>query len=231
MVTIEPGVIFLFRNFTGVHVQGKLVAEGSRNEPIVFTSEFDTIYNPYSDMIANPFDWDGVYIHDDAIGTMLSYCKVAFSVYGIKSDTKFIRIDPAMFHQNGKGNLAIEGVEHQVGNKPYRFILDEKDAMIDGVPVNLLRDPAAPRRNVLRYVGLAAAVGGIGLGVYEAIELNGSQETFDELSSTEFDNLNAGSEKDWEDARSFRNRDIVYTASSFGVGLLGVVGFSWSFAF
>lgn len=231
MVTIEAGVVLLFRNFTGLHVQGKLVAAGTRERPVVFTSEFDTAYNRSSTMVPNPFDWDGIYIHDDAIGTMLTYCTVAFSVYGIKSDTRFIRIEPALFRQNGKGNLSIENVEQTVGSAPYSYVLDVKDAVIDGVPVNLLRDPAAPRRNLLRYVGIAAALGGIGAGIYEAMQLDGSQTAYRALSSSEFANLRYGSGQQVEDARARRNRYRAYAAASLGVGVLGTVGLAWSFTF
>jgi hypothetical protein len=229
--TIEPGTVLLFRNFTGLHVQGRLVSEGTKAKPIIYTSEFDTVYNELSKIEANPFDWDGIYIHDDGIGTLLTYCKIFYSVYGIRSDTKFIRIEPAQFKYNGKSNLTIMGTEHKVTRKPYSYVLSTKDATVDGVPVNLLSDPAAPRRNILRYVGLTALVSGAGVGVYEVIKLRESQDEFDDLSSTSFANLNQNSSSDWESAQKQRNKEIVYSAASIGAGVLGGFGFVMSFRF
>ena len=45
-ITIEPGTIFLFKNFAGLHIRGRLIALGTENKPIVFSSEFDKKYNP-----------------------------------------------------------------------------------------------------------------------------------------------------------------------------------------
>ena len=83
VVTIEPGVVILFKNFTGLHVSGKLIAEGTKNQPIIFTSENDKKYNPSSVLMPNPYDWNGIYIHDGAFGSILTHCTISYTVYGI----------------------------------------------------------------------------------------------------------------------------------------------------
>src|SRR5665647_3097029 len=35
-VVIEPGTVFLFKNFTGLHVRGTLIAKGTSIRPVVF---------------------------------------------------------------------------------------------------------------------------------------------------------------------------------------------------
>jgi hypothetical protein len=230
-VTIEPGTVFLFKNFTGLHVQGRLVAEGTENRPIVFTSEYDRDYNPASDMYPNPYDWNGIYIHKDAIGTSMAYCRLSFSVYGIISETKFIRIISGVFTNNGKTNLVIEGEEHLAGQDAYTYELALKDATVDGVPINILKDPAAPKRNTLRYSGLAAFLGGCTLGVYNTFQWRNSERKLEDLSSTDWNNLVSHTSSDWQEARSERNVDRILTIAGYGLTIIGAAGFSWSFTF
>lgn len=235
IVTIEPGVVFLFKNFTGFHIQGKLIAKGTKSQPIIFSSEFDRSYNPESPLLPNPYDWNGIYIHEDAFGTMISHCSVSYTVYGIISDSKFIRLDQISFSDNGKMNLKIEDKEHSVTDKPYSYTLSVADATIDGVQINLLKDPLAPRRNIMRYSSLVATISGIGLGVYYAIQFNNSWDKWKKVNDANYvennpdiltNNLNY-----WDEAKSNKNRDLSLTSIGFGVGLLGTIGFVWSFNF
>lgn len=237
MVTVEEGVVFLFKGFTGLHVQGRLEIKGSEEKPVVFTSENDKDHNPGSSLIANPYDWNGVYIHSDGLGSTLDHIKVLYSVYGIVSETKFIRVDPGEFRDNGKSNLVVEGVEQAKTPGTTSFVLSTKDATVDGIPVKLLRDPAAPRRNVFRFAGLGLLVVGAGLGVFETIQASGASEELDELSNDDvatlqgFDNLRYGSSEEWEDTRDRRTWSIVGAAAGYTVGAIGGVGFGWSFTF
>jgi hypothetical protein len=231
VVTIEPGVVLLFKNFTGLHVEGRLVAEGTMLKPIVFTSELDQEHNPASSLIANPYDWNGIYIHKGGLGTSFAHCRVRYSVYGIISDTKFIRVAPALFADNGKSDLVIEGTEHRVGETAYTYVLSTKDATVDGVPVKILRDPLAIRRNVIRYTGLTALLGGCAVGAYRLVQLQDSRERLEALSSTEVRNVTTHSSKEWEKAHRRRNEDIAWSAAAFGLGLLGAVSLTWTFSF
>ncbi len=232
MVTIEPGTVFLFKNFTGMHVQGRIVADGSQGRPIVFTSEYDRDYNPTSTMYPNPYDWNGIYVHTNAIGSSLSHIKLFFSVYGIISETKFIRIVSGQFANNGKTNVVIEGQENLVAEgAPFTYELSLKDATVDGVPIKILKDPVAPKRNTFRYTGLGVLLGGCGLGVYSTFQWLDSKEKFDDLSSSEFENLVSNTSADWEDARSERNKNRLLTLVGYGLGVVGAAGFGWSFTF
>ncbi|MBD3391111.1 MAG: hypothetical protein GF418_03560 [Chitinivibrionales bacterium] len=231
MVTIEAGTVFLFKNFTGLHVQGRLVAQGTTSRPVVFTSEFDRDYNPASTMYPNPYDWNGIYIHGNAIGSTLEHCKLFFSVYGIISETKFIKIVGGVFANNGKTNLVIEGEEHLVADGPYTYELSLKDATVDGVPIKILKDPAAPKRNTFRFAGLGVLLGGAGLGVYSTLQWRDSQDRLEDLSSEDFDNLVNNTSEDWEQAQSDRNRNRILTFAGYGLGVIGAMGVGWSFTF
>ena len=110
-VVIEAGTVLLFKNFTGLHVRGILIAKGTALAPVVFSSENDQNYNKLSNLNPTPFDWNGIYIHNDGIGTDLENVKISYSVKGIFSETKFIRIGNGMFSDNGRSNCTIETEE------------------------------------------------------------------------------------------------------------------------
>ena len=47
-VTLEPGVVLLFKNFTGMHVEGRLVAEGTKGKTDRLLFGVRPAYNPGS---------------------------------------------------------------------------------------------------------------------------------------------------------------------------------------
>jgi hypothetical protein len=231
-VTIEPGTVFLFRNFAGLHIQGKLIAEGTRLRPIIFTSEFDRVYAPESERDANPFDWDGIYIHNNGFGSRLSYCGIFYSVYGLSSETKFIRLDPLVFKNNGKKTITIDTVTFPITTSPFQYVLSTKDALQDGVPVEIIKDPLASRRAVFRYSGIALFLAGCTVGIIQA---NASVQSVEKVAY-----INDLSVRDtaFFDAREHypalkhkRNIDIITTGGSFLLAIFGAVGFGWSFTF
>ncbi len=231
-VTIEPGAIFLFQNFTGFQVQGQLIAEGTKEKPITFTSEFDGRYNPDTSLIANPFDWNGIYIHKDAFGTRLKYCKISYSVYGINSVTRLIRINPCIFYANGKVHLTIaDSLHHVEDEKPYNYVLTTRDAKVEGVSIKLVDDPKSRRRNIIRYTSAVFLAGGVVAAIYGYKRYDESRSEFDDLSSNDISNLNTHTNKDWEEARRDKNLDFSLTSVGVGASLLGAVGLVWTFTF
>lgn len=231
-VTIDPGARFLFQNFTGFQVQGQLIAEGTKAKPIVFTSEFDGTYNPDSTLIANPFDWNGIYIHKDGFGSRMKFCKIHYSVYGIASDTRLIRIDPCIFSFNGKTDLTVVDSIHPVKPRdPYKYVLTSRDAKVEGVSVKLIDDPQSRKRNVIRYTSAAFLAGGMVAAIYGYTRYDESRQEFEARSSDNFENINTYSSKDWEEARHDKNLDFSLTSTGIGVALLGAVGLIWTFTF
>lgn len=231
IVKIQPGAVFLFKNFTGFHVEGRLIAEGTVDNPIVFTSEYDRKYNPASTLYPNPYDWNGIYIHANAIGTSMRHTQVLYSVYGVRSDTKFLQVKSGLFRNNGKTNLVVEDQEHIMTNDPYTYELSIKDATVDGVPVRILADPNAPRRNLLRYSGVAGFLAGAGVGALNTMQLLESQNELHELSNTGVKNMSLHTQTDWADAKERRDEDRIWAALGYGIGLAGVAGFTLSFTF
>lgn len=230
-VTIDAGTVLLFRNFTGLHVMGTLVVKGVKENPVVFTSVNDKEYNKKSTLDAAPFDWNGIYLHEDAVGSELSFCAVLYSVEGITSMTKFVKLSSCLFLNNGRSNLTIEGVQHEVGTTPYDYALTVGDAALSGVPLDILKDPHAPARNTVRYSGIVLAAGGCVLGVIYASRYSGSLDSFRALSGADPDNLTDHSSVDWDNARHAKNRDLGAMLASLGVAVIGGVTISISFGF
>jgi hypothetical protein len=237
MVVVEEGAVLLFRPFTGLHVQGRLEVHGTKLNPVVFTSENDPTHSGNDALVANPFDWNGIYVHGAALGSSFENIRVQYSVYGIVSETRFVRVDPGVFVENGKSNLVIEGVEKVSSAEPHSYVLSTKDAMVDGVPVKILKDPAAPRRNAYRYVGLGLLLVGCGAGAAEAVLAGRASDELDALSNTNaatvegFDNLRYGSSAEWDNASSSKTWNTVGCVAGFVVGALGAAGLVWSFTF
>lgn len=231
-VEIAAGAVLCFKNFTGLHVQGTLIANGLKNSPVVFTSEHDKDYNKKSPVDAAPYDWNGIYIHEDAIGTRLSYCAVMYSVDGINSLTKFFKLSPCVFLHNGRASLTIQGVGYQVTEEPFEYSLALKDTLAEKTPaVSVLKDPLASTRKTLRYAGAGWAGVGFFVGVVTITQLVSSQKDFSALSSMSKDNLAKNSGSAWEDARNRRNNDLANVVASCAATGLGIVGICWSLKF
>jgi hypothetical protein len=230
-VTIEAGSVFLFKNFTGLHVQGKLVALGTKERPIVFTSENDRAKNPATSLYANPYDWNGIYLHSDATGTMMTYCTVMYSVYGIVSETKFIRLDRVLLLQNGKSNLVIDGKAQAVTDAPYIYILSTDEVKAEGVPVKVLRDPHAVRRNVVRYTGFAVLLGAAAGATYYGGQWRKAQTDLSALSTDDQAALKGRSESEWYSLRDSRDKNRIYAIAGMCIAAVGLAGFCWTFTF
>jgi hypothetical protein len=234
-VTIKPGVVVLFKNFTELHVEGCLIAEGTIDRPIVFTSEFDTAFNHATTLLANPYDWNGIFIHENGLGSRFSHCKIQYTVYGINSLTKYIKIDQVIFRSNGRADLSIQGKKEPVIDKPYSYSLTLADAKKDGVPVTILMDPMARKRNEARYGGFGLLAAGLTMGIWSSALLNTDQQKLDQLSTKtvidENSPLVSNSKNDRTKAEDNRDRDRWLTAAGCALAVIGAAGFTLSFRF
>jgi hypothetical protein len=230
-VTIEPGTVFLFKNFTGLHIRGKLLARGTENAPIVFTSEFDKNYNGQAKREANPFDWDGIYMTSDAMGSQFTNCTIAFSVYCISSSTKYLRLDPLVVKDNGKNIITIEDVEYPLTDSTFSYSIDKTDAFKDGIPIELFRDPVAKKRNTFRILGTVLFAGGLVSSIYYATEMNKANTQLEQISGSDFDNLNKNSSSAWKKAEDKTLTNKLLLSSGVFVTLVGIASFSWTFTF
>ncbi|HEX7511515.1 MAG TPA: hypothetical protein VF335_09460, partial [Chitinivibrionales bacterium] len=219
-VVIKAGAIFLFKNFSGIRILGKLAAQGTKEHPIIFTSENDRSVNPESKLYPNPYDWNGISIQKSGVGTTLSHCCVFYSVYGIESETKLIRLDPVTLRFNGKSNLVIEGKSRQVTEQAYYYVLSTKDAMSVGISTTFFKDPDAKKRELTRYSCYTLLI----VSLIEGIEsgLRYQKAGNDLKTSSEADR------SDLQQTRKLnRNETIIWGAAL----ALGAIGFYWTFTF
>lgn len=231
-VTIEPGAVFLFKNFSGLHVRGRLIARGTVDHPIIFTSEFDQSCNPGSERDPNPFDWDGIYMTNDALGSQFSHCEIRYSVYGLISDTKLIRLDPVLFKDNGKNVIVIENEEIAIPDLPFRHVLSQNDPELLKNAVEFMRDPLQTRRTLLRTGSALTVLGGIGITSIFAHKWYKSYNRHKELSSNTFENLNQdhGNEQ-WNDSKKKWIHDMIIADSGVLLTAVGIYGIKLSFSF
>jgi hypothetical protein len=230
-VIMEAGAVFLFKSFTGLHVSGTLLAHGTKDKPVVFTSENDKEYNHTSVIDPAPFDWNGIYLHEDAIGSQLSFCAVLYSVDGLNSLTKFIRLSPCLFLHNGRASLTIAGVPYTVTDQPYEYALSANDPSLRGVPVVILKDPNASSRTILRYSGAAISLTGFVMEIIFASKLSSASREFDAASGTDQANLAGSSGASWSEKRNAKNKDFASLIAGIGVLIIGGIGVGWSFTF
>jgi hypothetical protein len=230
-VVIEPGTIFLFKNFTGLHVQGTLIATGTMEKPIIFTSENDRSVNKHTSLFANPYDWNGIYIHSNGIGAVFSYCNVSYSVYGITSETKFIRLDPVTLRFNGKDNLIIEGRELKTSDRQYYYILSRKDAVASGLPRNFFKNSFSLKRDLAGYGCFAIIVTSIIKGIDSGLNYLHANNDLKKISADNPSILRNIDESDWTRIKNKRDDYRRYCVFSLAGLAIGVAGFSWTFTF
>jgi hypothetical protein len=237
-VTIDSGVVLLFKNFTGFHVQGTLYAKGTKDKPIVFTSKNDSYYNPYSTINAAPYDWNGIDIYENAIGTYFNDCIVQFSVYGIRSQIEHFKISNSRFVQNGKTNISIKENILNVEDSPYSYTasVSESTPSVQLTPAITVPGSSAMKqhngiRNFLRYSGMICSLGGIATGIYKYQDYTKAQNHFNTINQTSDYNKQTYSSKNWEDAHKQLSKEITILEICGGLSLLGIVAFSISFTF
>jgi len=96
-----------------LHVQGTLYVKGTSENPVIFTSKNDRLYNVSSSVDPAPFDWNGIDIYEGAIGTSFLGCSIKYSVYGIRSQTEHFKILNSIFSSNGKADVTVNGLRQE----------------------------------------------------------------------------------------------------------------------
>lgn len=251
-VTIEKGTVLLFENFTGMQIQGVLYVKGTQEQPVIFTSKNDSYYNPGAKASAAPFDWNGIDVLENAIGTQFKNCKILYSVYGIRSQTDHFVVDSCDFQQNGKSNVSLRDVILSTGsvffsrnvNLPQQIEKSnqtvqtefEQDSTITAPPLPAALKPHPEKknrvgRNILRYAGLACALGGAAGSVYyyqKYVKARDYREAISEPTQYNFQNYTS---QDIDKAHDQEIKKLLYSSIAGGVGLLGILSFSISFSF
>ena len=124
-LTIEPGVTVQLAENTNISVgyysEGKLVAEGTAEEPIIFTSAMNDKY---------PGDWDNIRFYEHAsAGCILDHCKILYggddgnSLYLYYCDAKVTIQNCEIAYSDGYG-IYVNNASPTMSNNTYH---DNKD--------------------------------------------------------------------------------------------------------
>ncbi len=240
-VTIESGVVFLFSNFTGIHIQGTLYVKGLKEQPVVFTSRNDPYYTQISGVNAAPYDWNGVDIYENAIGTTFDNAIIQFSVYGIRSQTEHIKIINSFFLQNGKANLSVKSESFEISSNAFSYNTPVTDVALSTISAKDTVSPSLQLQNpfmkniavksILRYSGLVLALGGIGAGVYQYRRYTKAADQINEISEINDHNLLTYTSSDWNKLNQNYKDERLKLGMCGGVGGLGLLLFAISFTF
>ena len=119
--------------------------------------------------------------------------------------------------------------------EPYSYTLTVNDARRAGVPVEILMDPYAKERSVLRYSGLSLlAVGGT-MGLWWGIQAGNDNKRLIELSDIDVTDQNSNLVKNTTPITKPRSPaktgDIGLSVTSFVLAVLGGAGLGYSFTF
>jgi len=104
---IEPGVVLRFGSGAGLNAEGELIAQGSPEKPIVFTSEKDSEKYFEKDFIGGGVDesyiwhyWQGIYFRNSNADSILENVKVKYTA--------------DVFSNNGNGSYAVKVAESSI---------------------------------------------------------------------------------------------------------------------
>lgn len=248
-VSIQAGTVFLFKEFTGMHVQGALYAVGVENEPLVFTSANDSSYILNASVKAAPFDWNGIDVYDGAIGTTFNYCKFQYSVYGVRSQTEYLKLENVRFASNGKSDFTVKEERKEVTD-PYTYAYESvstgavlpseqsvNQSVYESKPSLGTEPPVSEKggnrglRAFFRVTGIVLALGGGGLGAYYGDQYLNSEDNFKDMSNLDNEEMQKYTSADWKKAKQKRDDDFKMTAIFGGTAVLGLISFVVSFAF
>jgi hypothetical protein len=124
-LNIGEGVILLFKPYTGLIIEGALAVAGSLEKPVIFTTVNNAKYNPESNQLSNPFDWNGIFITQKAELVTLSNFILEYSVYGVKSQKEEFVISNGIFIHNGQFHVTVnDAIKYVVDNIPFNYSKD-----------------------------------------------------------------------------------------------------------
>jgi hypothetical protein len=246
-LTIDAGVIFLFKAFTGLHVQGQVLVDGTGGNPVIFTSIHDDEYNPNSEQFPNPFDWNGILISKESTGATLKHFHLRYSVYGIKAQTQNIKIESGIFRQNGQFHFTInDKIQYVQDNIPYSHNTDDRpaadidDDSDDGgsITVSSSGGRVSKQKKIFRYTCLGIGITGTVIGTIFSVRAIQRSNRLDDM----YNSFHDGTWKQsWPNELSYNDEyqsvESQFNASrtgailSYSIGGAALVGFVLTFVF
>lgn len=227
-LTIKEGCAVLFKQFTGLTIQGSCTVNGTQDHPVVFTSINDAAYNKTTVQEAGAFDWNGITVEKKSGSVVFVCIDLRYSVYGIKSQNPGIVIRQSVFNHNGQFHFTMnEKIQNVQENQSFSFN-DNPSVQGAAAPAPEKRAEPGKSNKVLRLsllgVGSAGAVAGIITSINAASKYSDWKHIEEET-----DPLPAVGEYE---KRQDKYQSALVPAIIFDiVGALGLAGFGITFAF
>jgi hypothetical protein len=240
---IKEGCVFLFRPFTGIIVNGSIIVEGSLKSPVVFSSINDKKYNPQSDLLPNPFDWNGILIASNSGSVTFSNIVLEYSVYGIKSQKEALILNNATFKSNGQFHFTVDEKIMPVAEElPFSYSqkpeTDTHQKIVNhDIPQTVVKanNKYSTGKIVLRILSGTVFLGGLGAGLYYNSEINKYNKKKTTLD-TEFTSAQGGmTETEYlnrsRNISDSANKDTKLRTVSYITAAIGAVGLTLTFVF
>jgi len=243
-LTIKEGCVLLFKGFTGINVFGQLTVSGSAKQPVIFTSINDGDFNPRSEQLPNPFDWNGVLIARESSGTSLQNFQLRYSVYGIKSQNPGVTIQSGIFRQNGQFHFTInDKIQYVQDNISFSYSGTEAGAVTpqaaakesesstnsSSASSSTAKTPVSNTKLIIRYSSLGVGVVGIIVGSVFLAQYNSSFNALNDWPQNHKDL--SGSQAEYDATVSKNRSQRAGTWVGYGLGVIGLTGFVLTFVF
>jgi hypothetical protein len=222
---IKEGCVFLFNGFTGLNVNGNLSVEGSIRHPVIFSCINDGDFNPKSQQLPNPFDWNGIIIAKESGSVHFQNFQLRYSVYGVKSQNTKMTIQNGLFRQNGQFHFTLnDKIQYVQDNISYSFnAASDSNSPSDKTDTSS-KKTISNTKKIIRYSCLGVGVVGIITGTIFAIQ---ASKTTNKLNNWD----TQSSVEDYDSEKSKRDNQNLLTGVFFGLGAVGLIGFTATFVF
>jgi hypothetical protein len=223
-LTIKEGCALLFKQFTGLTIEGSCSINGTKEHPVVFTSINDATYNKTAAQEAGAFDWNGITVIKKSGSVVFNNINVRYSVYGIKSQNPGIVIRQSTFNQNGQFHFTInEKIQSVPDNQPYSFN-DNPQTQTTAPEKNGL----SQKRKIIRYGSLGIGAAGAIAGLIMSINAASDYSDWKDLSKR---TNPICTQSEWDKARNNYNSAFTGALIMDILGGLGLAGFGVTFVF
>jgi len=227
-VYMDSGVVFLFPEFTGILINGALIAKGTESNPVVFTSINDKNYSEITSLPAAPYDWNGVTISSQSVGSHLAYTKVIYSLFGLNALTEHFSLTECVFDKNGKSNLIVTGTRYEIDGTPLSLNNQLHTPAQPATPDTIIQQEEDPRQKQKRarirraiFAGVSASV-----AVASAYMYTESNKEFKQINNVTPElKKDASSAEQWEEASRRKNSWLGATFTAIGLTTFYAAGF------